>query len=342
MTKTLHIFLLVFIGYFCVAQSENQDSFKSTVAFYNLENLFDTIDDPNIRDEEFLPGGDKQWGRERYFKKLGNMASIIASVNGGPDVLGVCEIENRAVMEHLAIVLRRYGVNYNLVHFDSPDGRGIDVALMYNPQKFTPFYTEQLAVVDSEDPDFKTRDILYVKGLMDNDTLHFFVNHWPSRRGGKEDKRILAAKVLRAKVVELQDENPQAKIIIMGDFNDDPYNKSITEYLLAEGKKEKLDDGELFNTSFATHKKGYGTLKYRGAWNLFDQIIISQGLLESNNAEGLKYIDESFRVYVQEKMLVQEGDYAGYPLRSFVGDRFDGGYSDHLPTYIILKSNTVN
>ncbi|NMM50590.1 endonuclease/exonuclease/phosphatase family protein [Marinigracilibium pacificum] len=341
MIRILHVFLFLAFAFLGVAQEKESYSNTATIGFYNMENLFDTIDDPNIRDEEFLPGGDKQWTRERYMKKLSNMAKIIASMDGGPNVLGVCEVENRRVMEHLIIILRRYGLNYNLVHFDSPDIRGIDVALLYDPSFLRPFYTEQLKVSDPADEEFITRDILYVKGLAGNDTLHFFVNHWPSRRGGKEDKRILAAKVLRNKVDELEKINPLAKIIIMGDFNDDPINKSIKSELRAEGKLEDLEPGELFNTSYKTHKKGYGTLAYRGAWNLFDQIIISNGLINSNNSEGVYYIDESFSIYVREEMLVQDGEYKGYPFRTFVGDRFDGGYSDHFPTYIKLTFNQI-
>lgn len=305
------------------------------VGFYNLENLFDTEDDPLISDEEYLPEGEKEWTTERYQEKLSNMAEVISNMAGAPDILGVCEVENRKVLEDLVLHPKLVKQRYQIVHFNSPDGRGIDNALLYKPGSFIPFYSKNIAFKDAENPDFKTRDILYVKGIYAGDTLNVFVNHWPSRRGGKEDKRIMAAQLLRNTIDSITNVYSEAKIIVMGDLNDDPRNKSVKKVLNADNNLKKAGPDALYNPSANTYEKGYGTLFYRGAWNLFDQIIISQSLLKKNS-DNYFYIEDSFQVFAPEWMQVKEGEYKGAPKRTFVYNVYQNGYSDHYPTFIVL------
>ena len=335
MKKLLFTIACLFSIYF---PAQSQEKVQALVAFYNVENLFDTEDDSIKNDEEYLPTGRNEWTQERYKAKLKNIAKVINSLGGGhtPDIMGLCEIENRRVVEDLVTQPALAKNRYQIVHFDAPDRRGIDVGLIYKPQVFVPFHTKPLPLNNPQDTSFKTRDILYVKGLFQRkDTLHIFVNHWPSRRGGKEDMRIEAGKLARSAVDSILQINPDAKIILMGDFNDDPTNKSIANYLRAQGKEKKLTEGDLFNPSFKPFKQGYGSLKYRGAYNLFDQIIISQGLLKKN-ADDVYYMPESFRVFAADWLQNKSGKYAGYPFRTFAGGVYTGGYSDHFPSFIVI------
>lgn len=302
------------------------------IGFYNVENLFDLLDDPKINDDDFTPKGKLKWDTTKYVKKLNNVTKVFKSM-ATPDIIGVCEIENRSVLESIVShpSLARY--KYQIVHFDSPDHRGIDVALLYRSNKFVPFYSKNITFKDNKPSDFTTRDILHVKGLYHGDTLNVFVNHWPSRRGGKEDKRILAALTLRGAIDSLQKSNPDAKFVIMGDLNDDPNNKSVKKNLLASNNLKKLGEKGLYNTSTKTFKGGFGTLFYRGTWNLFDQIIISQSMLKQNSKTWY-YKPDSFKVFAPEWMRVKEGEYQGAPFRTFVGGKFQGGFSDHYPVFI--------
>ena len=326
---------LSFIALFLVAFNLTaQDKPIGVVAFYNLENLFDTVDDPEINDEEYMPEGEKEWDEEKYQNKLTNMAKVISSMTYGPDIIGLAEVENRKVLEDLIQQPSMSGKGYQIIHFDSPDYRGIDVALLYRSNRFTPFQTEKIAFVHDSQEDFKTRDILWVKGLYEGDTLNIVVNHWPSRRGGKMAERAMAAQLLRNKIDSVQNLNPAAKIILMGDFNDDPTDKSMKKILRSDNKEKKLEAGDFYNTSMQTFKDGYGTLQYRGAWNLFDQILISQSLLKGNDKNSKYYYSpDSFRVYAPEWM--READ-TGAPLRTFSYGVYKNGFSDHYPTFIVL------
>ncbi len=326
--------LLVTSSYLVHAQPEP----IGVLAFYNIENLFDTEDDPNISDEEFLPDGDNKWTEERYQNKLDNMSKVIADMAGGADIVGLVEVENRKVLQDLVQHPNLIQKRYQIVHFDSPDGRGIDVALIYRQGVFLPFATLQIPFKDPDDPKFKTRDILWVKGLYHGDTLHVAVNHWPSRRGGKEDKRIMSAEFLRHAVDSVMQVNPDSKIVLMGDFNDDPSNKSIKKVLNADNKVDKNDKGMLYNASGDTFKKGFGTLFYRGSWNLFDQIIISQSLMQEN-ASKYFYMEDSFRVFSTEYMRERSGENKGAPFRTFSYGVYQNGYSDHYPTFIVIGKN---
>lgn len=325
-------FLVVLLLILCsVGYGQQASPVYATVGFYNLENLFDTLDDPRINDEEFLPEGRNQWTPERYQIKLSNMSKVIAAFK--PDILGVSEIENRKVLEDLVLHPNLRDGRYQIVHFDMNDARGVDVALLYKPSVFKPFSFTRIPLHDPQEPGFRTRDILWVKGLCMGDTLHIAINHWPSRNGGKEDKRLIAGQTLRRAVDSVLAINPQANIIMMGDLNDDPNNRSVKKYLLASDDDARK--GTLINTAEPTFKKGYGTLAYNGVWNLFDQIIISRALTDSI---GLEYVPDSFSIAAFKWMQESGGKYNGMPARTFRGGVFNPeGYSDHFPVFIRIQ-----
>ncbi len=313
-----------------------------TIGFYNIENLFDTINSPDTHDSEFLPDSPKEWNTEKYEKKLDNMSKVISEIgtsidNDGVDILGLCEVENLKVVLDLVNEKSIRDRHYQVIHGDSPDERGIDVALIFNPRVFVPTGFELLKIDltrSDGSPDY-TRDILYVHGKLQDEDLHIFINHWPSRSGGQAasaPKRNKAAKVCRAKVDSIKASDPNAKIIIMGDLNDDPVSPSVTDYLKVAGEKADCEKGGLYNTMMDYYKNGIGTLAYHDAWNLFDQIIISCPLLDDE--QGFQFF--SSHIFKRRYLLQRYGAFKGYPFRTFVGDNFMGGYSDHFPVYMYL------
>lgn len=344
----LHISLLTSFVLFVYVQSFGQEEKKSyqiaCVGFYNLENLFDYWDDTLIRDDEYMPDGEKHWDSTKYASKLENMSRVISEIGtkytpDGAAVLGVCEIENKGVLEDLVAMPKIKDRNYQIVHFDSPDSRGIDVGLLYQEKYFTVKNADKypLYFKDDEGKIRHTRDQLVVSGELAGEDVSFIVCHWPSRWGGQkasEPRRVEAAKVSRRIIDSLQAIDPNAKIILMGDLNDDPVNVSMTEYVRAIGKKKKLKSGDLYNTMWDHYKRGNGTLAYRDAWNLFDQIVISQPFLSE---DASSFILHEAVVFKRDYMIQQSGRYAGYPLRTHAGGVWTNGYSDHFPTYIILK-----
>ncbi|MBX9852208.1 MAG: hypothetical protein K2X86_10690 [Cytophagaceae bacterium] len=308
-----------------------------TIAFYNTENLFDTIDDPLINDAEFLPCSAKKWNSYRYAQKLNNISKVIAELGDkdGPEILGLCEVENENVLRELLKnpLLKNRG--YEIVHFDSKDRRGIDVALIYKKKNFTLINKSTVPVQISEDKKINTRDILLVQGTLDKDTIFILVNHWPSRLSGQaksEIKRIYAAKALRKTVDSIFKFSATDKIIVMGDFNDEPHNKSISEVLKA-GSEDNCHNGCLINLFLSQQEKGRGTIKYKSHWNLIDQIMISEALFEGKSH---RYIDHSADIYAPLWMHYKENNNNG-PYRSFVGSKYYGGYSDHFPVYMHLE-----
>lgn len=315
------------------------------IGFYNLENLFDTLDTPGVRDEEFTPAGSKRWGTEKYRKKLENLSEVIALLGteistDGVAILGVSEIENKAVLEDLVRMPLLKKRNYRIVHYDSPDARGVDVALLYQPKYFQPAYTHSFRLTLPGDTAFKTRDQLLVSGKLLGEKIHFMVSHWPSRRGGQKrsaPKRNAAAALGRSVIDSLLKANPNAKVIYMGDLNDDPVDESVSEYLSASGKQEpvtgtKSSAVSLFNPMWKLYKKGIGTLAWRDNWNLFDQMILTPALLTDRS--GLRY----FGVKVFNKSFLKQttGKWQGYPFRTFAGSTWLGGYSDHFPVFVTL------
>ncbi len=334
------VLITIFIAFSAIVFSQENISEISCVAFYNLENLFDTIDSPNTNDKDFLPDGRYAWTSEKYQNKLEHMSYAISQIGGtfapeGPAVLGVSEVENRGVLEDLVKMPSLKEQNYGIVHYDSPDRRGIDVALLYNPKHFKVINSESYRLNIETDTAFRTRDQLMVEGLLDGDKIYVIVNHWPSRYGGEalsRPKRLAAAALTKKISDSILAKDINAKIIIMGDLNDDPTNESCKETLGAKASPKKVSEGELFNTTWPLFKKGIGSLAYRDNWNLFDQIIISSGLL--NAEEGYKF----YKAYIFNKdfLIQQEGRYKGYPLRTHAGGNYLNGYSDHFPSYIYL------
>ena len=278
------------------------------VVFYNFENLFDTIHDPGVLDEEFTPEGPKKWNSAKYTRKIGNLERVLFDIAAEdkdyPVVIGVSEIENRSVMEDVIAQPKLAPGNYRIVHYDSPDARGVDV---------------------------------------DSEPFFFLVSHWPSRLGGKEasaPKRLAAAKQVKHIVDSVTAANPATKVVVMGDLNDDATDDSIVEGLRAKGKIKEVGKGDMFNPFIGLLKAGYGTLAYRDEWNLFDNIIVSENLatgstgsLKIQPAGNSKFYGGIFR---RPYMIQKEGQYKGYPLRTFVGNDFQGGFSDHFPVYIYI------
>ncbi len=308
-----------------------------TIGFYNLENLFDTIDDPKVLDEEFLPTSSNQWNAQRYSNKLQNMAQVIAALNNnkGVDLLGVCEIENRFVLDDLLKTEELESNNYSIVHYDSPDARGIDVALFYNRKKFKLLSSKPLKV-SYDEKNFATRDILWSTFLKGKDTLHVFVNHWPSRRGGpetSEPKRIAAAQTLLTYLTPLL-KNPNARVVIIGDFNDEPGNRSLSEVLNTYDKPQPDCNTCLFNPMIDLQRKKLGTHYYRGVYSMFDQIIFT------SNLSLPEYFDNNYsavRIFKEEFLMkIDTARNSKQPSRTFEGSRYNGGYSDHLPVYAPL------
>ncbi|MCB9233028.1 MAG: hypothetical protein H6581_15330 [Bacteroidia bacterium] len=328
------------------ATSKAPDSAKKgkfiSLGFYNVENLFDLADDPNKNDNEFLPEGTYKWTPENYVVKLGNLARAISDLGDpdGPELLGLAEVENRTVIEDLIATPALEKGGYDIVHAESPDDRGIDVALIYKKKYFRPLVQKSLRVAMADVPDFKTRDILMVKGIFGKkDTVHIFVNHWPSRRGGEAEsspKRELAASVLKSAVDSLLQINSQAKIAIMGDFNDDPNNKSLNEVLQA-APLENLKSASLINLMYNMEAEtGMGTLMYQRQWNLFDQVILSKAFFEPKSKSST-CIPQSAGIHHPEWMEVADGDWKGAPRRSYIrGEFLKDGCSDHFPVFVHL------
>jgi endonuclease/exonuclease/phosphatase family metal-dependent hydrolase len=314
------------------------DPDKHIVAFYNLENLFDTVDDPAKEDDDFLPGSYKDWSEYRYLEKLENITRSIVSINQDklPAIIGVSEIENKTVLTDL-VYQSAFKREFDFIHYDSQDKRGIDVALIYNRNILTVLSHENIQVLSETDDQYTTRDILYVKGdFSGGDAVHFFVNHWPSRREGTRKsmpRRIAAAQSLYQKLSPLLQSDPLAKVVIMGDFNDLPVSRSIARYLNARSHKNIKKD-ELYNLAFIPYSKKMGTVFAKGRWLMFDQILISQGMM---TGDGIKIKSSRLTVHFDKRLLFYDKKRSMYrPNRSYSGKKYHGGFSDHLPVYVNL------
>jgi endonuclease/exonuclease/phosphatase family metal-dependent hydrolase len=312
------------------------------VGFFNVENLFDTLDQEHVSDGEFTPESAKLWGTERYMKKLDDLGRVISELGAelhpnGLAVLGLAEVENRSVVDDLVKNKAIAGRNYQVVHEDSPDRRGIDVALLYDPTRFEVTahrsYFLDLGTTENGDTIF-SRDQLLVSGVLEGEVVHVIVAHWPSRSGGQKrssPRRIKAAELGRHIVDSLLTEDPQARIIYMGDLNDDPTDPSVRRFLKSTGDKELATNGRLYNPMVDFAQRGIGSLAWRDSWNLFDQVILSESLLD---AEGFRYYGT--RVYNEGYLRQKDGNFAGYPYRTYVGSTYQGGFSDHFPVFVIF------
>jgi len=362
---TKKIIALLTVSFIMLSVAAQEKKFKvHTVAFYNIENFYDTLNDPNTRDDEWVYSG------KDFKTKVSNIAKVISMIGtsdnpNSPTVIGLAEVENRRALEALVKDSQIIGKDYGIIHFDSPDRRGIDNALLYQKKHFKPtsyinvplfIYddnakpegtdkakdkekkegfvdADENAEVDNKTRRIYTRDQLLVTGLLDGEEIHFIVNHWPSRRGGEAISSPLreAAAALNKKITDsLFQKNPNAKVITMGDLNDGPYNKSIKKVLGAKAKREEVKEMGFFNPMEEMSKNGIGTLAYRDAWDLFDQIIITEPLIRKDYS--------SFRfwkagVFSKPFMFQSAGQYKGYPNRNWNGHI---GYSDHLPVYLYL------
>ena len=323
------------------AQSTKKQGMVMGIAFYNLENLFDTINNNGKYDLEFSPQGSRQWDGRKYWSKINKLAYAISRLNTkttplGPAIIGISEIENESVVKDLvdAEPLKKYGLEY--VHHDSPDRRGVDVGLLYNPKfyKVDNVTNHTLSIPDK--PYFRTRDQMCVVGRLMGQPVAIIVNHWPSRIGGEQQSSPLreAAAALSKHIADsLWKVNPDMGVIIMGDLNDDPQNKSCAKVLGASKKREGIGDHEFFNPFWKVLDDGIGTLAYKSQWNLFDQIIIS-GNLANGPSDKFHYLRPI--VHNHEFLRDTEGNRQGYPRRTFSAGMWLDGYSDHFPTQVLF------
>ena len=384
---------LIFITIYLTTYGQNKYS-SATVAFYNVENLFDTIESadyingnltftdsnyhisipadkisnfdtvffnqqytyeningkkiirPLILQNEFSPKGKKLWNKERYQQKINNLSLVIADIGkdfttSPPTIVGLSEIENKNVIEDLiqSEHLKKY--DYGIVHFNSFDARGVDVGLIYLKNRFIikEAIPHPIYIFDANTERKYTRDILQVTGLLDGEEITFLVNHWPSRSGGEKismPSRMEAARVAKSIIDGIKSNNKEAKIILMGDLNDDPNSPSVKETFNPAGEMKNVIDGGFYNGLMPLFKKGIGTLAYRDSWNLFDQIIATSSLI-TNEKDYTTYKIYKTEIYNKDYLIAKEGQYKGYPNRMWSGDTFRAnGYSDHFPVYTIL------
>lgn len=330
---------IVSLGYSQQAAQKEEYTFM----FYNIENLFDPANDSLKPDNEFTPEGMRRWNNGRLYRKANRISKVILSAGewNPPAFVGLCEIENHEVLEKLTGQTSLSKYRYKFIHKDSPDPRGIDVAFIYRPELFKPFDYRAIALTDSSNNSFASRDILLVSGILNNwDTLHIFVNHWPSRYGGLMETihyRKLAARLLNKSIRELMAKYPRAKIICMGDFNDTPEDESLCQVLKAGSVNHPEVKGEMVNLSVPWMDQPVQTLKNGYSWQVFDQWIVSDYLMD--NRIGLNFI--SAEIYSAPFLLEADIKYGGVkPKRTYVGYKYQEGFSDHLP--ILLKCRMSN
>ncbi len=336
MKKINYIFLPLLLLLFVFSTKENLKKKQILVVSYNVENLMDTIDNPNSDDNEFLPTSKKNWNSEKYFKKITLIADVISSINPKhfPDIIGLIEVENKQVLEDLIKCEKFKNKEMKIIHEETTDPRGIDVALLYNPKVFTYIAHSQIQLYTVDGEKYKTREILYVKGIVGKDTLYVFVNHWKSRSGGQNEtelKRILAAQTLRNEIDKILNYNPIANILCLGDFNDTPVDKSLEKTLNASIDSIFSSNTELYNlTAFLTKKKK-GTHSYKDNWFMLDNIIVSNNFLDKKNSI---YAKNNAKILKNDKVLYYNSKANdSIPNKTYGGNNYYGGVSDHLPVY---------
>ncbi|MEP5831101.1 MAG: endonuclease/exonuclease/phosphatase family protein [Maribacter dokdonensis] len=340
----MRFFQSIFFILTLLSFAQEPDTYQiRTIAFYNLENLFDTKNDSLVYDDDRTPDGKDQWTPLRYTHKIEHMAKVLSEIGSkenktAPDIIGVCEVENLGVLKDLVHHEFLSAFNYGIVHFDSPDERGIDVALLYKKDAFVPvnFNSHRLLLFKLDGKRDYTRDQLIVEGLLDNEQIYFMVNHWPSRSGGEARSRpfrVEAAKLNKRIIDSVRRFNTHAKIISMGDFNDDPIDPSFKKVLKVEKNSKKLDSTSLYGPMEKLYRKGRGSLAYRDKWNLFDQFYMTSSLINNPN-KGYRYWKTG--IFTPPYLLDPKGRYKGYPLRTYAGGSYIGGYSDHFPVYLYL------
>ncbi|WP_294961044.1 endonuclease/exonuclease/phosphatase family protein [uncultured Flavobacterium sp.] len=358
--RSFRIFLMAVL-FSIQTQSQSKKYKIHTIAFYNFENLYDAVDDVFTNDDEWTPNGAQHWTTEKYHQKLNNLARVLFEIgtpenSNAPTLIGGAEIENRDVLEDLIKEPKLQPLDLGIIHFDSPDKRGIDVALLYQKKYFRPtsysnipliIYKKEIPKKEEEtevlDEEIEvkredknrvfTRDQLLVSGFLEDEEIHIIVNHWPSRSGGEKATSLFreAAGKLNRKIIDsLQQINPRAKILTMGDFNDGPLNKSIKVGLGAKGVKAEAAEFDVFNPFEELESKGFGTIAYRDSWNIFDQIIMTASLVKSDFSTFNFW---KAGIFNQPYLIQNSGQYKGYPLRNTLAE---AGFSDHLPVYVYL------
>ena len=349
---TLAFCLTLCLG--ALAQTKTQQNY--VIGFYNLENLFDIYDDPVKNDAEYLPDGANQWTEVKYNKKLHNMATVIAEMakNNGRfhTILGVSEIENRLVLEDLVSQPELAPANFQIVHYDSPDRRGVDVALLYRPDSFE--YLDSEAIPYTFDPTktypdtdtsyFRTRDVLMVHGKIAGEHFAFYVLHLPSRVGGKGgDLRSRGAEIAYLHSLKMMEQYPGIKIVVMGDMNDNPTDESMAVVMRGKENIEDVEELDYFSPYTSMLKAGYSSLYYQGGNNIYDLELVNHALAKA--PEGTLQIQPVTKnkkkwyygvIFKRPFMTSQSGPYKGYPMRTFSNGAFMNGYSDHYPTYIVV------
>lgn len=307
------------------------------ISFYNVENLFDTINQLDVEDEEFTPEGFKKWTSSRYIRKLKNISAVLSQIDSVqlPSIIGLCEVENKKVCEELISQNLLLPGKYKIIHKESPDSRGIDVALLYKPDEFTYYFHKTIDVNVSSSPHSKLRDILYVKGAFYNsDTIHVFVNHWKSRYPSLKETEAIrneSAEILRKEIINIYNIDNDAQIVIMGDFNDEPNNTSLQKILMSYDKGNYI---KLYNLMVDADNKAFGTISRNYQWFMFDNMIVSNSLLDGKTfyvkaKKGYIYNDKSILYYNSKADMY-------IPNKTYGGKNYYGGFSDHLPIYFYL------
>ncbi|MEW7280504.1 endonuclease/exonuclease/phosphatase family protein [Aquimarina sp. 2201CG1-2-11] len=344
MVKKRFLIICVLLISAALLGQQKKEYHIQTVAFYNLENLFDPEDDPMTFDNDRTPDGKDHWTYEKYTDKVNRMARVISEIGAditanAPVIIGVAEIENRKVLEDLTKSKLLINKDYGIVHYDSPDRRGIDVGLLYQKSLFKLKNSSSHKLILYDNNTSKrifTRDQLLVSGYLDGDLIHILVNHWPSRRGGEAKssyKRKKAALLNKRIIDSLFAIDPYSKIITMGDLNDNPNSPSVKKVLSAKNSKKDVKIKELYNPMALLAKKGIGSIAWRDQWHLFDQMIISASLLQP---EYSSYRFYKTGIYNVPYLMNPNGKYKGYPFRSYANGSYTYGYSDHFPVYLYL------
>jgi hypothetical protein len=311
----------------------------AVIAFWNVENLYDTIDDPLKNDNEFTPSGTFAWTSERYAHKLDRLAEVISQIGSdvsedGAVLVGLCEVENRKVLEDLVSLPALKDRRYQIVLHEGPDMRGIDPALLYSPDYFKEESTKAFRV-RLPDSTHRTRDVLLVNGQLKGEPVAVFLNHWPSRRMGEKasrPSRIAVAQVVKRASDSIRKADPSRKIILLGDFNDDPVSYSVKEVLCSSDDREHVEANCFFNPMYVLFRKGIGTLAWNDRWNLFDQVLFSPAWLKGDG-----WVFSEAKVFNKDFMCNREGNFKGYPFRTYNGGVYAGGYSDHFPSYVVIS-----
>jgi len=343
--KIFFIFIFSLTITVCNSQKNGKKYNIRTIAFYNLENLFDTINDVNKNDEA-SPIMELKSNRSKvYWDKIEKLSSTIAQIGEdktktSPAIIGVSEVENLNVLEDLIESKHLVKNDYGIIHYDSPDKRGIDVALLYQKKYFNPIHHEVFnPKIFKDNYPIYTRDQLLVSGYLDDELIHIIVNHWPSRRGGEAASRPNREKAAyqNTKIIEqVRTQDANAKILIMGDFNDDPNNSSFKNVLKTKSRKKEVAEGDLYNPYEDMFRRGFNTLKYRDKINLFDMIFFTSPLLDKGEKDFSSYKMYKAMIFNKRFLTTKKGKYKGYPFRSFSSGNYTGGYSDHYPVYLYL------